>query len=96
MLYHHQLLVITCELIYVVQAAQNWGKMIVKWDYCGINVSNGTKPLPELMLTFDHLSPVPFIWGVFHKGYLHYQLLELTLMLLIKDLIKFYQRQMSW
>ena len=30
---------------------------------------DGTKPLPEPMLTY-HQGPVTFIWGQFHKNYL--------------------------
>ena len=51
MLYNHQMVVKTYELIYIVQAAHRKGKIIVKWDYCDINVSDGIKPLPESMLT---------------------------------------------
>ena len=37
---------------------------------------DGTKPLPEPMLTDHQLSPVTFILGQFHKRFLNQQLLN--------------------
>ena len=37
---------------------------------------DGTKPLPEPMLTCHQSGPVPFFWGQFHKRYLSHQSLN--------------------
>ena len=34
---------------------------------------DGTKPLPEPMLTYHQLGPVAFIWGYYHKKIWKYQ-----------------------
>ena len=46
-------------------------------------LTDGTKPLPELMLTYCQNCPLTFIWGQFHKRYHSNQLLKLIWKLLI-------------
>ena len=36
-------------------------------------VPNGTKPIPEPVLTYHQWGPATFIWGQFNKKYLIYQ-----------------------
>ena len=45
---------------------------------------DGTKPLPEPMLTFYHLSPVTFILGQFYKRCLNHQSLKSVWKLYLK------------
>ena len=49
-------------------------------QHCSGNglLPDGTKPLPEPMLTCFQWSPVTFIWRLFHKRYLSYQSLKLA------------------
>ena len=53
------------------------------WRHIWVNIGSGngllpdgTKPLPEPMLTFHNLSPVTFILGQFHKRCLNHQPLK--------------------
>ena len=48
---------------------------------------DGTKPLPEPMLTYRNSSPVTFFWGHLHKRYISYEIIQLASKLL--TLIKF-------
>ena len=48
---------------------------------------DGTKPLPEEMLTYHKYGPVTLIWGQFHKRYLSHWPLKSVRILLILNLL---------
>ena len=43
------------------------------WRWRSWSGNDGTKPLPEPMLTYYQWSPVAFIWGHYHKNIWRYQ-----------------------
>ena len=57
---------------------------------------DGTKPLPEPMLTDHQWSPVTFILGKFHKRCLNHQSLKCVRKLHAQNFIQIYQGPMSW
>ena len=57
---------------------------------------DGTKPLPEPMLTYHQQGPVTFIRGWFHNTYFSDESVKLAWKLLIKDFIKISQGTMSF
>ena len=54
-----------------------WPSDAIWWQRCG-STTDGTKPLPDAILTYHQWDPVTFTWGQFHKRYLRHQLLELA------------------
>ena len=57
---------------------------------------DGTKPLPEPMLTDHQWSPVTFIWGQFHKRCLNHQSLKSVRKLHIIFFIQISQYRDQW
>ena len=57
---------------------------------------DGTKPLPEPMLSYQKFGPVTFTWGQFHKRYLSHWPLKSAWKLLIWNLLWISQGPMSW
>ena len=60
-----------------------WPSDTITWQGTWVNISSGngllpdgTKPLPEPMLTYRQWSPVTFILGKFHKRCLNHQSLK--------------------
>ena len=58
-------------------------------------VPDGTKPLPEPMLTYHQQGPVAFIWVQFYKRCLSHQSLKLAWKLLIQIFVQISQGPMS-
>ena len=56
---------------------------------------DGTKPLPEPVLTYHHLGTVMFIWGQIRLRYHSYQSLKLAWKLFFYDFIEIFQGPMS-
>ena len=83
-----------CDLNVIIQV-----KRAVQYriTLCGLVTSfdNGTKPLPEPMLTNDQWDVVAFSWQHFHRKYPRYLLLQWVGNLLISDCSQMPQGQMS-
>ena len=57
---------------------------------------DGTKPLPETMLTYHQWSLVTITWAQFHKRYFSHHLLKLTWKLLFKNVIQTSRGPIFW
>ena len=62
---------------------------------CNALLPDGTKPLPEPMLTDHQLSPMTFMLGQFHKRFLNQQSLKSIKKIQILNFIQISQRPVS-